>query len=598
MKIFTFTFLPLLLLSVSFTFAFTLEEQDGNGSSTPHKTKLVAGNSYDLYINNIDMPIGSNGVFADLLIPPATVAGGKLANNVFLYSGGFYMTGITNGKLWANGMMTASRITDYLPGTYYAGAYDSRAQLYVIKSSDPDFDIGVTDPAKRSWTQWKIAVSLGADFYDGDHDGIYNPIDKNGNGKWDPDEDRPDLLGDVTAWCVYSDQLDASLRLFNDVLPQGIEIRQSVFAYNANGPLANIIFIRYKIVNTGFVADVLDSVYFSTVADADIGDNGMLDLVGCDTILNAGFTYHLASSTKWGATPPCFLINFLQGPRSYIPEVTFIDNNGNGVFDSGIDTPIDTATDIRGKFLGVGKYPGAKNLGLSSFVHYFGGTDPANRYQLRNLTLGLDNTGNKIDPCTWTQGSVFGGVNCANVDPFFMYSGDPVANTGWINIAPRDQKQILNTGPFKLNKNDTVSILVAYVVGQGTDGLNSITVAKNNDVAAQNLFDSNFPPTTGINDNIISKIDYNLYQNFPNPFNPSTTIKYSLSHESNVKLLLYNSLGQMVKVLVNSPQSSGYHEFNFNASGLASGVYFYTLLTGSTSGDQSFHSTRKMLLIK
>jgi len=102
----------------------------------------------------------------------------------------------------------------------------------------------------------------------------------------------------------------------------------------------------------------------------------------------------------------------------------------------------------------------------------------------------------------------------------------------------------------------------------------------------------------GIKDNSISKIDYNLYQNFPNPFNPSTIIKYSLSHDSNVKLLVYNSLGQTVKVLVNSPQAAGLHEINFNASNLASGVYFYSLQTGSKSGDQFFHTTRKMLLIK
>jgi hypothetical protein len=595
MNNFTFILLLLSFLIVSFTLA----EQDGKGSSVPHKNKLVAGDSYDFYVNNIDMPIGSNGVMADVFIPPASIAGGKLQDKIFLYSGGFFMTGMNNGTIWANGVMSASRISDYVPGTYASGQNDPKAQIYVVKSSDPDFDIGVVDPTKMSWAQWKDAVSLGADYYDGDHDGVYNPVDKNGNGKWDPDEDRPDILGDVTAWCVYSDQLPTPLRLFNDVSPQGIEIRQTVFAFNSKvAAKGNTIFIRYKIVNTGNVADTLDSVYFGTAADADIGDNGLEDLVGCDTSLNAGFTYHIVSSQKWGSTPPCFIIDFLQGPRSYIPGVTFIDNNSNGVFDAGIDTPLDTATDVRGMIMGVVKYPGAKNLGLSSFHQYYNGIDPVDRFQLRDYTLGLNNTGSEIDPCFWSQGSVLGGVNCANVDPHFMYSGDPVANIGWINVTPIDQRQISNTGPFKLVKNDTVSIIVGYVIGQGTDGLNSVTVAKQNDILAQQIFDTNFSPATGINNNSITKIDYNLYQNFPNPFNPSTIIKYSLSHESNVKLLVYNSLGQMVKVLINSPQSAGYHEINFNASNLASGVYFYTLYTSSTYGDQSFHSTRKMLLIK
>ena len=595
MKFFTFSFLLLLIISVSFNYA----EQDGKGSSSSHKTKLVAGDSYDMNINNWNMPMNKSGVMADVLIPPATLAGGDLQNKIVLYSGGFFMSGITNGQIWANGVMTASRLNDYLPGTYATGQNDSRAQIYVVTSNDPPFDIGVSDAAKKSWTQWKDAVALGADFYDGNKDGVYNPVDLNGNGKWDPDEDRPDLLGDVTAWCVYSDQLASALRTFTDVAPQGIEIRQTVFAFNSKATIGNSIFIRYKIVNTGSVADLLDSVYFSTAADADIGDNGSSDLVGCDTLINAGYTYHPTSeSGKWGATPPCFLIGFLQGPKAYIPGVTFVDNNGNGIYDSGIDTPIDTAADVRGNIIGVGKYPGAKNLGLSSFLQYYNGIDPQTRFQLRYYTLGLDNTGSQINPCTWSRGTVSGAVKCANIDPSFMYSGDPITGVGWTNNIAEDQRQISSTGPFKLVKNDTVSIVVSYVVGQGTNALNCITAAKNNDIAARNLFNSNFSPSTGVNNNSISKIDYNLYQNFPNPFNPSTLIKYSLSNNSNVKLIVYNSLGQTVKVLVNSPQSAGSHEINFDASNLASGVYFYTLYTGSTSGDQSFHSTRKMLLIK
>ena len=492
--------------------------------------------------------------------------------------------------------MTSSRLNDYLPGTYATGQNDPNAQLYVISASDPDFDIGITDQTKKSWAQWKDAVALGADFYDGDHDGVYNPVDLNGNGKWDPDEDRPDILGDVTAWCVYSDQMPPALRFtgFNDVNPQGIEIRQTVFAFNSKAAIGNTIFIRYKIVNTGTVADVLDSVYFSAVADADIGDNGALDLVGSDTLLNAGYTYHPTSeSEKWGQTPPCFLIDFLQGPRSYIPGESFIDNNANGVYDDGIDTPIDTATDVRGSNLGIAKYPGAKNLGLSSFFQYYNGTDPASKFQLRDYTLGLNNVGNKINPCTWTQGSVLGGVNCAKVDPNFMYSGDPIAGIGWIDNLAQDQRQISSTGPFTLVKNDTVSIVVAYVVGQGTNGLNSVTVAKNNDMVAQSLFDSNFPSTfVGINDKSISKINFNLNQNYPNPFNPTTVISYSLPSASNIKLIVYNTLGQTVKIIENEYKNAGNYTVNFNASNLPSGIYFYKLEAGQYS------QIKKMILLK
>jgi hypothetical protein len=596
MKYSTLAVLFLLLLSVSFTFTLTFAEKDGKGTSTVLKTNLVAGDSYNLNINNWSMPMNRTGVMADVLIPPAFLAGGNLQNKIVLYSGGFFMSGLNKDTIWANGVMTSSRVSDYLPGTYATGQNDPKAQLYVLSSMDPDFDIGVSDPAKKSWTQWKDAVALGADFYDGNHDGVYNPVDLNGNGKWDPDEDRPDILGDVTTWCVYSDQMPPALRYtgFNDVNPQGIEIRQTVFAFNSKATIGNTIFIRYKIVNTGYSADVLDSVYFSIACDPDIGDNGGNDLVGSDTLLNAGYTYHPTNeSGKWGSTAPCFIVDFLQGPKSYIPGETFIDNNSNGVFDNGIDTPIDTATDILGQIMGIGKYPGAKNLGLSSFFQYYNGIDPSNKFVLRNFTLGLNTSGIRRNPCTWTQGSVLGGDNCANIDPHFMYSGDPVTQVGWINNTATDQRQISSTGPFQLVKNDTISIVVAYVVGQGTSGINSVTVAKENDVYAQNKFDSNFPSTfVGINDKSISKLDFNLNQNYPNPFNPNTVISYSLPSSSNVKLIVYNTLGQSIKTLDSGYKQAGNYSINFNASDLSSGIYFYKLEAGQ------FSQIKKMMLVK
>ncbi|MDP4115392.1 MAG: T9SS type A sorting domain-containing protein [Bacteroidota bacterium] len=91
---------------------------------------------------------------------------------------------------------------------------------------------------------------------------------------------------------------------------------------------------------------------------------------------------------------------------------------------------------------------------------------------------------------------------------------------------------------------------------------------------------------------------YSLEQNYPNPFNPSTVIKYAVPFESNVKLTIYNTLGEAVKVLSNAVQTQGAHEVTFNASGLSSGIYFYTINANSVDGKSSFTSTRKMMLVK
>jgi uncharacterized protein (DUF1501 family) len=85
---------------------------------------------------------------------------------------------------------------------------------------------------------------------------------------------------------------------------------------------------------------------------------------------------------------------------------------------------------------------------------------------------------------------------------------------------------------------------------------------------------------------------YALEQNFPNPFNPSTVIRYDLPRASDVTIDVYNSAGEKIATLVDSPQSAGNHEVNFNGGTLASGVYFYRLRAGG------YQETKKMLLVK
>jgi hypothetical protein len=544
-------------------------------------------------VNRFKLPVDNNGVLADVAIG-GHMGGGKLngldANTIILFCGGFYLTGQSNGRIWSNGEVSASRVQDYLPGKFGSDPTDPKNVLYIVKSTDPPFG--------QSWQNWSVAVSQGAAFYDGNHDGIYNPVDLNGNGKWDPNEDRPDLLGDMTTWCVYNDSKQASLRTFNDVNPQGIEIQQTVFAQKDSADLNNVIFIRYRLINKGTVSDIMDSVFFSSVNDADIGDSGANDLVGCDTLLNTGYTYHKVGSgdMKWGTTPPAETITLLGGPLSYIPGVTFNDVNSNGIFDLGIDTPIDSAYSFGGPLIGKTTYPGAKNLNISSFFTYPNGSDPADRFQLRYYLNGKSRAGILNDPCTYGSGIVMGGVNCANINPAFMFSGDPVSQTGWIHNVPADQRCLLNTGPFRLEKNKPIDIMVAYIVGRGSDALNSITVAKQYAANTIAYYNANFPKSilTGVRDLPQVVNNFNLYQNYPNPFNPSTRIKYSVSTSSLVSMKVYNILGKEVAVLLNEQKKPGEYEITFNSSryNLASGVYFYKLTAGGLA------SVKKMMLLK
>jgi photosystem II stability/assembly factor-like uncharacterized protein len=99
--------------------------------------------------------------------------------------------------------------------------------------------------------------------------------------------------------------------------------------------------------------------------------------------------------------------------------------------------------------------------------------------------------------------------------------------------------------------------------------------------------------TTGVNESHGEiPTTFALRQNYPNPFNPSTTITFELPKASPVTLSVYDLLGREVTVLVNERRNAGVHEVKFDASGLASGVYFYRMQAGS------YVDTKKLLLVR
>ena len=137
-------------------------------------------------------------------------------------------------------------------------------------------------------------------------------------------------------------------------------------------------------------------------------------------------------------------------------------------------------------------------------------------------------------------------------------------------------------------------VITVHMVMQGDTipGSNTNAMGMPVAVSAQYYHISTEFMVVGVDDDISVPTEFSLAQNYPNPFNPSTSIKYSLAEQSPVSLKVYDILGNEVVALVNTTQGVGVHEVNFNASSLASGLYFYSLKAGS------FTSTKKMMLLK
>jgi hypothetical protein len=99
--------------------------------------------------------------------------------------------------------------------------------------------------------------------------------------------------------------------------------------------------------------------------------------------------------------------------------------------------------------------------------------------------------------------------------------------------------------------------------------------------------------------------DYELYQNYSNPFNPTTKIPFRLKERGYVKLSVYDIKGELVNILINEEREAGYHEIEFTSNdvtdlipGLASGIYIYHIDVKSTQGIPEFRQTKKMVFLK
>ena len=161
-----------------------------------------------------------------------------------------------------------------------------------------------------------------------------------------------------------------------------------------------------------------------------------------------------------------------------------------------------------------------------------------------------------------------------------------------------DQRMMVNTGPFQLEVNKPIDIVVAYVVGyDDSHSLRSLKDAKQKARNVKFLFLNN--RFESVDDSLIvitpePVFNFRLEQNFPNPFNPSTNIYYTIPYTDvpqNVTLKVYNLLGEVITTLVDELQTAGNYRVEFSSKGLSSGIYFYTLRY-----DDKYEKRKMMLL--
>ncbi len=169
--------------------------------------------------------------------------------------------------------------------------------------------------------------------------------------------------------------------------------------------------------------------------------------------------------------------------------------------------------------------------------------------------------------------------------PVYIYKLDPSTGEeiGFINIGSFGPGGGNSTGAGDININKKGEIFFSYYHGYR----NSFAFSSWGKVIDKALLKRNL--LSSGNGEFKAQ---SLLENYPNPFNPTTTIGYVLQEKSSAKLTVLNALGEEVAVLVNEEQDKGYHKVEFDGSKLSSGVYFYKLVA------KDFVSTKKMMLVR
>jgi hypothetical protein len=209
-------------------------------------------------------------------------------------------------------------------------------------------------------------------------------------------------------------------------------------------------------------------------------------------------------------------------------------------------------------------------------------------------------TVNAIYGIGFTLERLFTSVTWEGIDEYDPNTGNfiqTISTTGYAGLAGGGNRDAdwLSENPVQVTivAGDSISISLIIIAPNESGHYSADIILESNDpdssiTKLQVVLDL----VTGVSEKNSLPTVYSLMQNYPNPFNPTTTINYDLPNQSNVNLKIYNIVGEEVATLINEEQNAGRYQIQWDASRLASGIYFYKLRAGS------FVETKKMILIK
>ena len=520
--------------------------------------------------NNITMWIGNSGMGSS---NPETSGSGFYWPNIIypgptaIYYDGLVWGGKVNGEVRVNGNVYRAGLQ---PGKILEdGTADNplstASKIFKIRKDWQSLPEGILkDRLEYDYNHWPIEA--GAPWDDVNEDGVYTP-----------GFDKPKFIGDETLFYVAND-LDTSASQFTyGSNPIGLEFQTTVFGFSRED-LKDVVFKKYRVINKSN-SDIED-MYFTYFADVDLGSAGD-DYEGFDSTYNMAYCFNGDNDDEgyYGTTPPAIGHMIVQGPL--IPATNLDSARYENSWKVGFKNLGLTSSGMIMKCGGI-FFPSDPNLGV------YEGT-----IQFYNMMKGLNMDGNPIiNPITGE----------ATIWPL---SGDPVSGVGWFEgdgwpggPYPQDQRYHAPTGPFNLAAGDTQKIVIAIQIARGTDNINSITKLRELAAHVQEFYNTELVEILNTKETI-APTGYTLFQNYPNPFNPKTTIEYEVPEKANVTIKIYDILGREIKTLVNNEEKVRWkYEVEFDATNIASGVYFYRIQIHPVSGAGSFTETKKMVVLK